>query len=98
MSDRFGGRLPGVFQSDAPEDKAAVQPLLSQIVVYPLSEFDGKMKTKDWKKSPSFPAPSNRGKGETKWVLPEKFFDQLPEAIKGVPPLPGEEAFYGMLC
>lgn len=89
--------FPRVFQSDAPEDKAAVQPLLSQIVVYPLSEFDGKMKTKDWKKSPSFPAPSNRGKGETKWVLPEKFFDQLPEAIKGVPPLPGEEAFYGMM-
>ena len=89
--------FPRLFQDDTPEDKLAIQSVLNQIMVYPLSEFDGKMKTKDWKKSPSFPAPSSGGKGETKWVLPEKFFDQLPEAIKGVPPLPGEEALYGMI-
>lgn len=41
--------FPRAFQDDTPEDKAAIQPLLSQIMVYPLSEFDGKMKTKDWK-------------------------------------------------
>src|SRR5215470_15304670 len=58
--------FPRVFQSDAPEDKAAVQPLLNQIVVYPLSEFDGKMKTKDWHKTPAFPAPAGGGHGETK--------------------------------
>ena len=89
--------FPRLFQDDTPEDKLAIQSVLNQIMVYPLSEFDGKMKTKDWKKTPSFPAPSSGGKGETKWVLPEKFFDQLPEAIKGVPPLPGEEALYGMM-
>ena len=89
--------FPRLFQDDTPEDKAAIQSVLNQIMVYPLSEFDGKMKTKDWKKTPSFPAPSSGGKGETKWVLPEKFFDQLPEAIKAVPPLPGEEAVYGMM-
>jgi hypothetical protein len=50
-----------VFQDDTPEDKAAVQPLLSQMVVYPLSEFDGKMKTMDWKSTPSFPAPPSTG-------------------------------------
>jgi hypothetical protein len=49
--------LPRVFQDDTPEDKAAIQPLLNQIVVYPLSEFDGKMKTMDWKKTPAFPPP-----------------------------------------
>src|SRR5262249_32031365 len=86
--------FPRVFQSDDPEDKAAVQPLLSQIVVYPLTEFDGKMKTKDWHKTPDFPAPPGAGKGETKWVIPEKFFDQLPEVMKEIPPLPGEEALY----
>jgi hypothetical protein len=85
--------FPRVFQDDTPEDKAAIQPLLSQIVVYPLSQFDGKMKTKDWKSTPSFPAPASTG-GETKWVIPEKFFDELPTILKIIPPMPGEEALY----
>ena len=85
--------FPRIFQDDTPEDKAAIQPLLSQVVVYPLSEFDGKMKTMDWKSSPSYPAPPSTG-GETKWVDPEKFFDQLPVILKQVPPMPGEEALY----
>jgi hypothetical protein len=89
--------FPRVFQSDAPEDKAAVQVLLSQIMVYPLSEFDGKMKTKDWHKTPDFPAPAGAGKGETKWVVPEKFFDELPLVMKEVPPLPGEESLYAQM-
>jgi hypothetical protein len=86
--------LPRIFQDDTAEDKAAIQPLLSQVVVYPLSEFDGgKMKTMDWKSTPSYPAPPSTG-GETKWVDPEKFFDQLPLILKQVPPMPGEEALY----
>ncbi len=44
--------LPRAFQDDTAEDKAAIQPLLNQIVAYPLSEFDGKMKTIDWKATP----------------------------------------------
>jgi hypothetical protein len=87
--------FPRVFQDDTPEDKAAIQSLLRQIMVYPLTEFDGQMKTKDWSKAPSFPAPPGAGQGETKWVVPEKFFDQLPEVLQMVPPLPGEEALYG---
>ncbi len=89
--------FPRVFQTADAADKAAVQPLLSRIVVYPLSEFDGKMKTKDWTRVPSFPAPDNAGGGETKWVEPEKFFDQLPQVMKEVPPLPGEEAWYAQM-
>jgi hypothetical protein len=87
--------FPRVFQDDTPEDKAAIQGLLRQIMVYPLAEFDGQMKTKDWSKVPSFPAPAGAGQGETKWVIPEKFFDQLPEVLQTVPALPGEEAMYG---
>ena len=87
--------FPRVFQDDTLEDKADVQGLLRQIMMYPLTEFDGKMKTKDWSKVPSFPAPAGAGKGETKWVVPEKFFDQLTEVLQVVPPLPGEEAMYG---
>ena len=88
---------PRVFLDDTPEDKAAVQPLLSQIVYYPLSEFDGKMKTKDWSKLPHFPAPVSKDKGETKWVNPETFFDELPAVMNSVPPLPGEEALYNQI-
>ena len=89
--------FPRAFQDDMPEDKAAIQSVLRQIMVYPLTEFDGQMKTRDWSKVPSFPAPPGAGKGETKWVVPEKFFDQLPEVLQSVPPLPGEEALYGTL-
>jgi hypothetical protein len=85
--------FPRIFQDDTPEDKAAIQPLLNQVVVYPLTQFDGKMKTKDWKSTPSFPAPASSS-GETKWVVPEKFFDELPVILKDVSPLPGEEAIY----
>src|SRR5271155_100251 len=85
--------FPRVFQDDTPEDKAAIQPLLDQIVVYPITEFDGKMKTMDWKSTPNFPAPAATA-GETKWVDPEKFFDELPVILKTVPPMPGEESLY----
>src|SRR5271170_5130645 len=32
--------------------------------------------------------------GETKWVVPEKFFDELQIVMKQIPPLPGEESLY----
>lgn len=89
--------FPRVFQDDTPEDKAAIQSVLNQVMVYPLSEYDGQMKTRDWSKSPTIPAPATSGKGETKWVIPEKFFDQLPEVMQTVPPLPGEESLYRMI-
>ena len=84
--------IPRIFMDDTAEDQKAVQPVISQIVFYPLSEFDGKMKTKDWSKLPHFPAPES--KGETKWVNPDTFFDELPAVMKSVPPVPGEEALY----
>jgi hypothetical protein len=88
--------FPRAFMDDTPEDRAAIQPVLNQIVVYPLAQFDGVMKTKDWSKTPSYPSPAG-GKGETKWVVPEKFFDELPTILKEVPPRPGEEALYAMI-
>ena len=83
---------PRIFLNDTDEDKAAVQPLVNQINAYPLAEFDGKMKIKDWNDIPSFPAPEVEG--ENKWVVPEAFFDQLPGVMAAVAPLPGEEALY----
>jgi hypothetical protein len=88
---------PRVFLNDTDEDRKAIQPLLNQIVAYPLTEFDGKMKTKDWKSVPNFPSPAKQGDEEVRWVQPETFFDQLPSVMSGVPPLPGEEALYALI-
>jgi hypothetical protein len=71
--------------------------VLNQVNFYRLSEFDGRMKTTDWSKLPNIPAPSSSGEGETKWVNPETFFDELPAVMKQVPPLPGEEALYNWI-
>jgi hypothetical protein len=87
--------IPRVFQNDAPEDKQAIQAVINQIVAYPLKNFDGKMKTMDWAHVPSIPGPKASAEGETKWVVPEKFFDELGTVLDMVPPLPGEEAMYG---
>jgi hypothetical protein len=88
---------PRIFMEDTPEDHAAIQPALSQVNFYPLSEFDGKTKTVDWSKLPHIAAPQSSGKGETEWVNPETFFDELPAVMKQVPPLPGEEALYNWI-
>ena len=85
--------IPRLFMDDTEEDRAAIQPIINQIMVYPLTEFTGEMKTKNWKDAPVIPAPSSTG-GETKWVVPAKFFDQLPDVLNNIAPLPGEEAMY----
>jgi hypothetical protein len=94
FSSSLGNAIPRIFQDDTPEDKKAIQPLVNQVVAYPLKDFTGKMKTIEWSKVPDIPGPKSAG-GETKWVIPEKFFDQLGEALDLVPPLAGEEAMYG---
>ena len=53
---------------DDKADNAALQPLLQQIMAYPLSEFDGTIKNKDWTELPSFPGSSSatrNGNGST---------------------------------
>ena len=94
-STNTGFVIPRVFQTDTSDDKAAVQPLINQIDMYPLSEFDGRMKTRDWREQAKFPAQTaSAGGGETKWVDPEKFFDELPLLLKDASALPGEAARY----
>ena len=51
-STELGFAIPRIFKEDTAEDTKAIQPVLNQIVFYPLSQFDGKMKTKDWGKLP----------------------------------------------
>jgi hypothetical protein len=87
---------PRVFVDDTSEDKQAAQAAISGIDMYPLSEFDGKMKRHDWSKLPKFPSPSSGG-AETKWVFPDKLPEQLPIVLADAPPLPGEEARYAQM-
>ena len=89
----LGVVVPRVFKDDTPEDTQAIQPIISKIAMYPLSQFTGQQQTKDWQKIPEFPMQT-QGTGETKWVDPAKFFDELGEVLEEVPPLPGEEALY----
>jgi len=89
----LGAAIPRVFMDDSDADRLAVQPLLTGILMYPLSKFTGKAQSKDWTKVPSFPNTST-GEEETKWVQPESYFDELGAILKEVPPLPGEEGLY----
>ena len=77
---------PRVFQDDTPEDKKAIQSVLQWITMYPLAEFDGRMKSTDWSKIKKVPRAA-AGEAETKWVFPDKFFDQLPDVLADAPPL-----------
>lgn len=93
---RIGIVIPRVFQDDTDEDRAAVQPLVNQILVYPLSDFDGTMKTIDYSQVPSFGSTDAAdGDEETQWVDPNVFFDVLPAVLNEIPARPGEEALYG---
>lgn len=93
-STELANAIPRIFMDDTAEDRKAIQPILNQIVFYPLTKFDGKMKTIDWSKAPVIPGPRSSGGGETKWVIPEKFFDEFGGILETVPPLPGEESLY----
>lgn len=93
-STALANAIPRVFQNDTDEDRKAIQPVINQVVAYPLAQFDGKMKSIRWNAVPDIPAPAKKGDGETKWVIPEKFFDEFPAVLDSVPPLPGEGSLY----
>lgn len=85
--------IPRVFMDDTKQDRIAIQPIINQIAIYPLSEFDGTMKITKWKELPVLPEPAKTS-AEKKWVNPDTFFQTLSEVIKEVPPMKGEEALY----
>jgi hypothetical protein len=90
--------VPRVFQDDTPEDKQVVQEVISTIDIYPLSQYDGKIKRHDWRNLPKLISPTtDSGGAETRWVFPDKFFDELPAVLSDAPPLPGEEARYAQV-
>ncbi len=96
-STSTGFIAPRVFQDDTAEDRQAIQTPLREMLMYPLAEYDGAMKTVDWRQIKTLPAAAPSGDAETQWVFPEKFFDELPAVLADAPPLPGEEARYGQM-
>jgi hypothetical protein len=95
-STNSGFAAPRIFMDDTPEDKQAIQGVLQKVMMYPLSEYDGTMKSTDWSKIPKV-AGAATGEGETKWVFPDKFFDELPAVLADAPPMPGEETRYAQV-
>jgi hypothetical protein len=95
-STNSGVVAPRVFQDDSEEDKRAVQSVLPGIMMYPLSEFDGKMKRVEWRKLPKLAGPPPQDE-ETQWVFPERFVDELEAVLADAPPLRGEEARYAQV-
>jgi len=95
-STNSGMVAPRIFMDDTKEDRDAIQPVLKSVLMYPLSQFDGKMKSMDWHNIPKVSAPP-MGEEEVAWVLPSKFFDELPIVLKDAPALAGEEALYAQV-
>jgi hypothetical protein len=95
-SSQTGLVAPRIFQDDTAQDRRAIQNVLTGIAMYPLAEFDGRMKITEWSKLPKV-AGAPHGEEETRWVLPEKFFNELPKVLADAPPLPGEEARYAQV-
>ncbi|TNV19572.1 DUF1254 domain-containing protein [Buttiauxella sp. B2] len=93
-STEMANMIPRIQMDDTAEDRTAIQAPIKQVMSYPLSEFTGKMKSYEYSTIPSIGGKPDPDAGETKWVIPEKFFDQLDNVLNKVPALPGEEAMY----
>jgi hypothetical protein len=93
-----GSFIPRVFMDDTAEDRAAVQSVIAKVGLYPLADYDGKVKETDWSTLPSFGKSGDSSAGasaeEIKWVDPNRFWDLLPTVLDDTPPQRGEEALY----
>jgi hypothetical protein len=95
-STNTGFIAPRIFMDDTAEDRKAIQPVLREILMYPLAEYDGKIKSIDWSTIKKLPNAAT-GEQEIVWVPPESFVDTLPIVLADAPPLPGEEARYAQV-
>src|SRR5262249_10360476 len=85
--------IPRIFVTDSPDDRRAVQPLISRIDFYPLSEFDGAMKLRDWQNVRHVPPCwLPRRRDELQFVKPETFLRDLRDVVQSLPQLAGEDA------
>jgi hypothetical protein len=95
-STHTGYVMPRVFQDDSPEDNKAVQSVTQETMMYPLTDYDGKMKSRDWTKLRHVLSVTG-GEDEVKLIVPERFFDILPPVLADAAPMPGEESRYAQV-
>jgi len=87
---------PRVFQDESPEDNNAAQRALGEVAMYPVHEFDGRVKRRDWSKLRDAPAEI-AGAAEPPRFVPERFVEQLAATLADAPALRGEEARYAQV-
>src|SRR5260370_37331157 len=75
-STHTGYVMPRVFQDDSPEDNKAVQSVSQEIMMYPLADYDGKMKSRDWSRLRHI-LSITAGEDEVKLIVPWRVFDIL---------------------
>jgi len=90
----IGYVLPRILPLGEQFGGTSLDETINQIMVYPLSEFSGRLQTSDWSRNrwlPNVAGGTGKRRGR---VVPERFFDVLPRVLERVPPLPGEEPLY----
>jgi len=85
--------IPRVFFTASDEDRAAAVAAVSGVMAYPLADFTGGPRQRDWTKLRWLPGLT-RGDNA---VDPDRFLEILPDLLDDVPPLAGEEALYARL-
>ena len=85
--------IPRVFFTAAEGDHAAAVAAAAGVMAYPLDQFTGSPRRRDWTKLPWLPGLSREGTA----VAPDRFLEILPDLLLDVPPLPGEEPLYARL-
>lgn len=83
-----------IQMDDMVEDRVVIQVLIKEVMIYLLSQFDGKMKIYDYLKLLFIGEKVDFNVGEMKWVIFEKFFDQFENVLNKVLLLLGEEVMY----
>lgn len=91
---RIGYVLPRILVADESSDQESLHQALGQLSLYPLSKFRGRVEFCDWSQQrwlPNLAGAPGKSRGR---VVPKNFFEVLPEVLRTVPPLPGEEPLY----
>lgn len=91
---KIGYVLPRILLADESLEQVSLQQTTGQLMLYPLSQFRGRVKFCDWSRQrwlPNISGAAGKSRGR---VVPKNFFEVLPEVLKTVPPLPGEEPLY----
>jgi hypothetical protein len=85
--------IPRIFFTAAAGDRDAAAAAASGVMAYPLADYCGVPRRRDWTQLRWLPSLS-RDQGA---VTPGRFLEILPELLEDVPPLPGEEPLYERL-